>query len=220
MSVRFAFSICCLLSAGALTGCSPSAPRAAPAVAPSGVPVPPKPPAPVPTWTNSAQDAELLGEPTAVGPFEMRGPKDFKFRTLPGNSFLWNGSPREDETFATIIAVLVALPPEPMARSLESYMEEITAPVKAQHKDCTVSATERGTINGVPFVRVRWKGIGADIARPKLQGRELNGVIYFTVRDGQALQVLCQDAAPHHERTLQLGTAAAHSLRPVEKTGP
>ena len=41
------------------------------------------------------------------------------------------------------------------------------------------------------------------------------GIVYVTIHDNQAIQIMCQDVAPDHAKSLKQGASAATTFRAV-----
>lgn len=169
--------------------------------------------APAAEWKLTAEQEKLLGAAVTVGGLEVRAPADFRDMGQRGPGHIWVGTPRPDETYPTATLISAPLPPDSANLPLEALLAESMKGVRGARKDFTESPPERGTIQGLPFIRCKWSGGPGAGARAGLQGKTFHGIVYLGVHQGSAIQFLAQDTAPDHPRSLELLEAMAYSLR-------
>jgi hypothetical protein len=161
-------------------------------------------------WKPDASILDGLQAASAVGPYEIRAPKGYEFARAQQapqgmEGFAWQGPPREDLTRAMVQVALVTPPRGQGFASPEQFLETMLGGVKRRRTDWTQSAVERGKVNGLEFLRVRWSGTA--------EGRKMQGIMY-AARDGDRfLQLATQDIEPHHTEALKLGEATIQTFR-------
>jgi hypothetical protein len=103
--------------------------------------------------------------------------------------------------------VMVGSPPAGSALpGVDEYLEVMLDGVKRRRRDWSQSTPERGTVNGLTFLRTRWSG--TDPA----SGRKLHGVMYVAVDGRWYISLHTQDVEPHHGQALKIGEAAAQTF--------
>jgi hypothetical protein len=121
----------------------------------------------------------------------------------------WQGSKRADGLHPTLTVMTKALPsqmqgqPSPalLERALRTYLESL----QRQSAGFTATDVEHGTIGGLPFARVRWKGTKAD--------REMEGFVYAGVVGRTFVYLSSQDLRSDHTGALDLAEAGALTVR-------
>ena len=93
-------------------------------------------------------------------------------------------------------------------RQLESVLKY---GIDAWHDGVQCSTFEAGEINGLPFVRCRWKGISKSTS--KLPGRPRKGIVYAGTDGDRGISILSYDSDPHAVDSLKMAEAAILSLR-------
>jgi hypothetical protein len=167
----------------------------------------------LPKW---APDKELLAQLAPygnVGGYQVRPPRKYD-RVVPppappgGQLFAWAGAKRADNTAPMFMVTMLAPPPEVAQKTtLEQFLDSMLGGIKRRRKDWKQTAVERGQINGLTFLRVRWSGTEA------AKGWKMHGFMYVA-RDGpNFIQIASQDVEPNHAEALKLAEAAALTFR-------
>ncbi|NQU23203.1 MAG: hypothetical protein HQ567_18140 [Candidatus Nealsonbacteria bacterium] len=173
----------------------------------------------LPTWSPGPDDIERLSPPVELSGFTIRPPRGFKLvkdDLASSGLIFWRGPIRDDETYAYFMVIITTLSEEDSKLPLETILDDVVAGVRQRRREWTRTATERGNVNGLTFVRTRWSGVATSAARKGLAGRQMHGFVYLTVDDTNAVQILCHDVEPGHAKALKAGEAAALTIR---KTG-
>jgi len=158
----------------------------------------------LPAWQP---DKNLLGSLEAaspIGEYELRSPKGYERQRQQGpdsaDAVAWVTPERKDGTRAYVMVGRVEMPAAEIGKyTLEQLLDGFLKSVQRRRKkDWKRSKTERGTINGITFVRARWSGTAAG-AKFKMHGFH-----YLTVVGDKVFQLSSQDVEPHHKKALPL----------------
>ena len=79
--------------------------------------------------------------------------------------------------------------------------------IQRRRTNWSQTATERGKVNGLDFLRVRWSGA------EKTKGSNMHGFIYVAQDGLNFIQIGSQDIEPHHEQSLKLAEAAVLTIK-------
>jgi hypothetical protein len=169
------------------------------------------PQAALPAWQPGDDLAEQLGEPSPVGRYLVHPPKGYAESPLEGvppgaEAITWMGTARPDGA-APGFQVLVGSPPKgsPLP-GLDEFLAQILRGVKFQRGDWSQSTPERGTVNGLTFLRTRWSG-----THPR-NGWKVHGITYVAIDGQRCIQLQAWDAEPLQEQALKIGEAAAQTF--------
>lgn len=178
----------------------------------------------LPDWYLAETDSSSLSPPYKMSPFEIRPPANFRFiKYIPeSKTHYWVGPVRSDETYPQFMVIITELSARDTNASLAALLSDVMGAIKQRRTDWSETPVEQGKINGLPFVRNSWSGVASSAAREGLAGRTMHGVVYLTIHNNQAVQIMCQDVAPDHAEWLKLGGFAALTFRviPTENTSP
>lgn len=162
---------------------------------------------PPPTWSPEAALVKRLGTTSTAGQFQLRPPKGYSLqRSKAGDrpkASAWVSAPREDGTRSFIMLVIA----EPPAKEMSNYTPEqmlgefLEGIQERSAKDWKRSPAERGTVNGLPFVRARWSGTSRDAPF------RMRGVQYLTILEGKIITLSSQDVESD-PKALQLAEAS------------
>lgn len=163
-------------------------------------------------WNPAAALRGQLEADQAVDEFTISPPKGYSPQTRPGPhgsiATAWAGPPRADGTRPQVMVLTVSLPAEELRKySLEQALDELTLSLRNRRKNWIRTATERGLINGLVFVRTRWNG--EDIP----SGLKLHGFVYVAIVDDTLVQLSSQDVEPHHEAALRLAESSVLTFK-------
>ncbi len=198
---------------------SPSAPQPAAAANPAREPVRGAPSEQLPNWSLGESDSESLGAPYKLSQFEIRPPASFRFiksfdePKTHSTTYYWVGPVREDETYPQFIVTITASSARDSNAPLANVFEDVLRGIQRRRQDWSATPPESGRINGLTFLRGSWSGVATGAAREGLAGRAMHGILYVTVHNNQAVQIMCQDVAPDHAPWLKQGATAALSFR-------
>lgn len=169
---------------------------------------------PLPVWKANAALLSKLGAEFTIDGYAIRPPRGYKMVSQKSGVMqanLWKGDVRDNGT-APGLVLLVSTPPpgEKKLPTIEQALDMYLADIERNRKEWQRTKAERGTVNGLTFVRARWSG--TDLQR----GFPVNGFGYvFT--DGKAYYTIGgQDIRPNGVTTLPLLEAAALTFRKVE----
>jgi hypothetical protein len=172
---------------------------------------------PTDSWKPDAALLKQLEAPIKVGDYSIRIPKGYEKQqpntpTPEGVSVWgWTGAPRRDGTKPSITMMIMTPPPaqreQIKAMTLEQVAGRFIEGQKRQRTNWKIEASEKGTVNGLSFVRMRWSGVNP------AQNMEMRGVLYVA-RDGNTLiQMASQDPTAHSKQTLALAEAAVLTFK-------
>lgn len=169
-------------------------------------------------WSADQKLLEKLGDEQAVGDYRIRIPQGYNpsnpAAAGPTRAFLWELPLRDDRTAADFSLILQALPAEVVAgKKLEDHFQDVVEAVKCKRDDWSATPPEYGQIDGRTFIRLHWTGIGKPVSRKALSGRKMQGFIYVSVEQQNAIIMVSQDVEPDAETTMPLLEAAALTLR-------
>jgi hypothetical protein len=171
-----------------------------------------KPTAPV-AWTPEEAMLPQLSPATTLGLFKIRPPKGYSAssQTSPtgAEAFNWVSAPRADGTRAYLMVVMLDLPGSEAKKMTPDKMlgQFLIGISRTRGSDWKRTPTEKGVINGIPFVRARWSGSTPDGALM------MHGFNYVCIVDGLVIQLSSQDIAPGHAEPLNLAETAALTLQ-------
>jgi hypothetical protein len=170
------------------------------------------PQAALPAWQPGGDLTEQLDEPIQVDRYLVRPPKGYAESPLgdapPGaESVTWMGAERPDGA-APGFQVLVSSPPKgsPLP-GLDEFLTLILRRIRFQRLEWSQSTPERGTVNGLTFLRTRWRG-----THPR-NGWKVHGVIYVAIDGRRCIELQAWDIEPLQEQALEIGEAAAQTFR-------
>ncbi|HEY5885458.1 MAG TPA: hypothetical protein VIT88_12265 [Pyrinomonadaceae bacterium] len=163
-------------------------------------------------WNAAEPLLSQLEADCAIDNFAIRPPKGYSPQTRPGPhgsiATAWAGPPRSDGTRPQVMVLTVRLTPEERQKyRLEQALDELVSSLRARRKDWTMSATEKGLINGLVFVRTRWQG--EDLT----SGLKMHGFVYVAFVDDMLVQLSSQDVEPHHEAALKLAESSVLTFK-------
>jgi hypothetical protein len=166
----------------------------------------------LPQWQPDGAFIGELGDAAEINGYFVRPPKGYQETTPaggpPGTKLVaWSGTPRSDGT-APMFQVMVGAPPAgERLPGLDELLTKMLDGVKRRRQNWSQSAPERGTINGLTFLRTRWSGTEPN------QGWKMHGVMYVAIDGGSFIQLHTQDVEPHHEQALKRSEAAANTFK-------
>jgi hypothetical protein len=164
-------------------------------------------------WSSDPALLASLEAPIEFEGYVVRPPKGHTRTDPPGappgaRMVAWAGGRRKDGT-AAVFLVMVGTPPKseripPLEEALQSMLQGTR---RIYSKDWTQEATESGEINGLKFVRARWKGVNV------AKGAKMHGFTYVAIDGLKVIQISGQELEPHHENGLKIAEAAALSFQ-------
>lgn len=161
-----------------------------------------------PEWKPEAGVVARLAPVTDAGPFRIRPPKGYRMsreQGPPGSDvFGWVGAERRDGSRPYLMVMGVS-PPAGKRNTYtpESALDRSLSALQEQRSEWKRTETEKGKINGVPFVRAYWSG-----KEPERKVK-MRGFAYLTIDGERIIQINSQDVEPHAEDALKLAEAAA-----------
>jgi hypothetical protein len=163
-------------------------------------------------WTPDKTLANKLDSSADVDDFQIRLPASYLPKVQPGipGSLItaWVGAGRSDGTKPYILVTIQAVQGEDVSKiTPEMALKVFLQPLEKKWKNWTGTAPEKGGINDLPFVRVRWRGVNPTT------GQVTHGFSYVTVKSGKVVQISSQDVEPHHKEGLELAETAALTFK-------
>jgi hypothetical protein len=164
----------------------------------------------LPAWAPDPAMLEKLDEYQDVDGYQIRPPKGYP--QVPAKNFGpasrivgWGGTLRADQT-APMITVMVTKP-MPVQKPHEQLMQDVLNSIKQRRQDWQQSPFERGTINGLAFLRARWSGTEPN------KGWKMHGLVFTTLNDTTFVQISTQDVEPNDKEALKISEAAAFTFK-------
>lgn len=172
----------------------------------------------LPDWKANEALLDQLEAAISVHKFSIPPPKGYSFQTRLGpdgsKATAWTGPPRSDGTRPHVMLLTFTLPPEELRKhNLEQVLDELLASIRQRRKDWTRTATEKGLIHGLTFVRTRWNG------RDLSTGLKMHGFIYVAIVGETVIQLSSQDIEPHHEQALKLAELSVLTFEGSSRAG-
>jgi hypothetical protein len=162
----------------------------------------------VPEWMPDKDQVKNLAAAKDLGGYSIRPPKSFERQELPKQApnsrmFAWAGARRQDGTRPSFTGTLYTPPAgQDPDRNLDQITNVFLEAIKRRHTDWRAEKPEDGIVNGLKFVRVRWKGT------EQASGAEKEGILYIAKDGGTIIQLATQDVVPETKKALPLGEAA------------
>jgi hypothetical protein len=163
-------------------------------------------------WVPDRALVEQLGAAEDVAGYTIRPPKGFQIQT-PNTApnlkwFAWAGEPREDGTRPAVTLQIITPPPgESFDMPLERLADRLLAAVKRRRTNWQQGPAEKGAVNGMPFVRIRWSGTNPEV------NRNTEGFVYVAVDGKDVVQLSGQDVVPGGSQALRLDEASALTFK-------
>lgn len=176
-------------------------------------------PSALPAWKPDENLVSQLGSRVKIYGITFQPPQGYVLvqRNLDLGSkhlrvWLWQGDPRPDGSVPNFHVVVRNLPAGPTSiatteQLLKSSLMDAAHIFSKVTSTYTHSRMERGTVNGIPFVRVYYK-----FPLPNAHNA-LHGLAYITIVHNKALIFASLDIEPYWTDTVFLGEAAALTAR-------
>jgi hypothetical protein len=167
--------------------------------------------APILVWKADPQLLKQLGPEIKIEGYAVRPPRGYEAISQQigvRKATAWKGPVREDGTAPGFYVVYLTMPlGEKKMPTLEEALAVYLADRKSSLFNWKATKTERGKVNGLNFIRMRWSGTN------ETRDFAMHGFAYVYV-DSKAFYVLGgQDIEPYSDKTLKLSEAAALSFR-------
>jgi hypothetical protein len=166
----------------------------------------------LPKWTADQAMLDRLGEAVEVEGYELWPPKDYEpspnAPTPPvGKMHAWIGRARPDGGRPFVMLTLIPAPPSVPEgpEALDGVLQRLLDGVKRRSMEWEQSEFEKGTINGVTFVRSRWKATQMN--------KQLEGVTYAAIDGRTVIQLWSQDVVPVQDQAIDLADASIMTFR-------
>lgn len=161
----------------------------------------------LPHWNSKEALTSELDAAHTIDKFTIRPPKGYLPETRLGphgsKATAWAGSPRSDGTRPQVMVLTAKLPAEELQKyNLEQALDELVSSLRAHRTNWTQTTTEKGLINGLTFVRTRWKGVHPS------NGFKMSGFVYVAIVGDTLIQLSSQDVEPHQEEALKLAESS------------
>jgi hypothetical protein len=162
-------------------------------------------------WQPDPTLLDQLAPAVAVEGYEIRPPKAYQLQRPPGPEagrfFFWIGSPRPNQTAPKLGLTLTTLPPdEAKEYTLEKFLSLHLELFKKQTAGWSQTATERGQLNGLSFLRVRFNG-------ESTKDLKMHGFLYMAQDGANFIELISRDVEPFHVEALKLAETAARTFR-------
>ena len=163
-------------------------------------------------WTPDKILAGKLDTTADVDDFQLRLPSAYQAKAITGppGSLInaWVGPARSDGTRPSIVLTIQSvLDKDPSKNTLEAALKIFLENAEKRAKNWTRTALEKGSVNGLSFIRARWRGVNPTT------GRIMHGFNYVTIKDRKVIQISSQDLEPHNKEGLDLAEAAALTFK-------
>jgi hypothetical protein len=163
-------------------------------------------------WTPDKLLSDKLDTTADIDDFQLRVPSNYRPVTkeiMPGSMMTaWVGTARADRTQPYVLVTIQTVLDGDMSKvSAEGALNRFLEPAEKTSKNWTKTATEKGVINGLNFVRARWRG--QDPATGKIR----HGFSYVTVKDRKIIQISSQDLESYQKDGLGLAETAALTFK-------
>jgi hypothetical protein len=172
---------------------------------------PPPPPGPLPVWEPEAALLKELGTITEVHGYLVRPPKGHRKIISgggpPGAKVVSWSLRRADGSSPAFQIMVGSPPPGERLPGLEEFLEVMLDGVRKRRQDWSQAEQERGTINGLTFLRTRWSATELN------KGRKMHGVMYVAIDGRTFIELHAQDIEPYQEETVKIGEAAALTFK-------
>ena len=123
----------------------------------------------------------------------------------------WTGAARRDGTKPSITMNLLTVPAEQQEKignlSLDQLAERLIGGLKRQRTNWKQEKTEKGVINGMNFVRIRWEGT------EPTKNWDMRGFVYIARDEDTIVQIASQDLTPETEKALPLTEASVLTFK-------
>jgi hypothetical protein len=172
-------------------------------------------PVSMPSWSADAALLDKLDREVTLTGWKLRPPTEYKFvdqSTPPNKAFIWAGPVQKDETFATMVILIVPAGPAERTAELESLLKDSMTGIETRRDAWTSFPPENGRIGELEFIRARWSGV-CKTGKQQLIGKQMHGVIYVGRDSDTLIEIMVEDVEPYHEKSLPIGEAAAWTLR-------
>ena len=158
-------------------------------------------------WTPDKALVDRLATAQAVEGYTIRPPSGYQMQRAnsPASMKLiaWVGEAREDGTKPTVMLQIVVPPPgQSVNLPLEQLAQKMLGRVKRSRTNWRQDKHERGVVNGMTFVRIRWTGT------EQAHNRKMAGFTYVALDGTSIVQVSSQDFVPHSNQALPLAEAS------------
>lgn len=168
--------------------------------------------APKVTWSANKPLRGQLAQATVIGPYQIQPPKGYTLQSQPGPgdsmARAWVGVPRADGTRPYIMLGTITPPASEAGKyTLSQVSAKLLAGVQGRRKEWTQKPPERGTVNGITFVRTYWRGVDT------VTGLTMHGFSYVAQDRSVFLQLSSQDVEPYHKTALALTEASALTFK-------
>ena len=165
------------------------------------------------SWSTEPALLEQLDAEANEPGFSIRPPRGYQFLEQAGpqgsRAFAWKGEPRPDGTSPYVMVMVAAIPSGEHAppNDLERALDQFLSGVQRRRTDWSRTASERGQIHGVEFIRASWSG-----TEPARQ-LKTHGFSYVTLDGNTVIQVSSQDVEPYAKAALKLAEASALTFK-------
>jgi hypothetical protein len=161
----------------------------------------------LPEWKTNHAGLSELQEAVSVEGFSIRPPKGYSLETVFGphesKVNVWVGPTRADGTRGQVMVLTLAETMDELKQfKLEQLLGQLVAGLRERRTDWKQSATEKGLINGLVFLRIRWSGRG------KTSELAMHGVVYVAIADGRLVQLSSQDVDAHYKEAFGLAESS------------
>lgn len=171
-------------------------------------------------WQPDKTLLNRLAAPVVVGGYELRPPLGYRLQrqSAPdqGQVLAWVGPARVDGVRPYLMLGIINVPTgEANKYTLEQALDKLLGSIQRLRKqDWQRTRAERGTINGLTFVRASWSGTASGMPF------KMHGFSYVTQVGNQVIQLSSQDVEPHDKAALALAQTAALTFKRATHPAP
>lgn len=178
----------------------------------------------IPDWTLTGELPKSLAAEFEAATFKFNPPSEFRYleksmKTDDTSSmYVWAGQVRKDGSYGVLgVTVSNLSADESNNYTLVTASDEIVTGMCKGHEDSSHGETQFATIHGMKFAITEYSGIGLANRRPGIAGRQVHGVVSVAMFGHKIIMIQCQDVAPDHEKTLELGRLAIKTFQVLGK---
>lgn len=166
-------------------------------------------------WQPNPALLKQLAPEVSLGDYWIHPPQGYEMQpeTQEGerdnlSNFSWETAERTDKTQPDVTVTIISPRPGFHPINDENILDKFQKPISDKLESYTASPSEQGSVHGIPFVRVYWKGVD-----PK-SSQHVHGFTYIAVDSFTIITIIGSDEEPYSQSNLPLLEAAAETFRP------
>ena len=173
----------------------------------------------VDTWKPGPKLLSGLAEETSVGRYFLRLPEGYTELLRPStmnspslagfDSHVYGMNRRSDGTASTI-ALIIATPPPGMKGklTLDDALRGTLEQKKSRWQNFTQSPAQNGSVSGIAFMRVYFKGLVSGAAGTRMA----HGFAYVAIDGDSIINLQAEDVEPYNDETIPAAQASVLTL--------